>query len=92
MHVYHVIRFVVRLDELINPNDGRSAIGVERSLLIPSRYVHIVYSEKQYPCFKDFACGSSFRGVNSPFCDGRGKKTIWYIKEESIQAKRRLLG
>ena len=32
----HLIRFLIRSDQLLNPNCGRSAIGVEKSMLIPS--------------------------------------------------------
>ena len=31
----HLIRFLIRSDELLNPNYGRSAIGVEKPMLFP---------------------------------------------------------
>ena len=35
----HLMRFSTRSDELLNPNYGRSAIGAERPILIPSHVV-----------------------------------------------------
>lgn len=32
----HLIRFLIRSDELLNSNVGRSAIGAERTTLLPS--------------------------------------------------------
>ena len=32
----HLIRFLIRSDELLNPNYGRSAIGAEMTIIAPS--------------------------------------------------------
>ena len=49
----HLIRFLIRSDELLNPNYGRSTIGAQRPIIVPSLllFMSIVWPHAQsLPC------------------------------------------
>ena len=60
----HPIRFLIRSDELLNPNYGRSAIGAERSILIPI-YIILPPSFQTY-CRRQYLSIGKFHSLLEP--------------------------